>query len=110
MRKIYMTISALTVLASSQLSAISLEQARTQGVVCEGNNGLLVAQGSASADVQQLISSVNAQRQQEYQNIQQSNGSNMSDVDVMSIAAQQIAASVPSGTFVMDASGNCSQK
>lgn len=108
MRKIYMTISALTLLASSQLSAISLEQARAQGVVCEGNNGLLVAQGSASADVQQLISSVNSQRQQEYQSIQQSNGSNMSDV--MSIAAQQISSSVPSGTFVMDASGNCSQK
>lgn len=108
MHKIYMTASALTLLASANLSAITLDQARAQGVVCEGNNGLLVPQGSPSAEVQQLISSVNAQRKIEYQNIQQSNGSNMSDV--MSIAAQQIAASVPSGTYIMDASGNCSPK
>ena len=108
MRKIYMTLTALALITSANLNAVSLDAARAQGLVCEGNNGLLVPQGSPSADVQQLISSVNAQRQQEYQKIQQGNGSNMADV--MSIAAQQIAASVPSGTYVMDASGNCSPK
>ncbi|MEB3701783.1 YdbL family protein [Candidatus Bealeia paramacronuclearis] len=106
----YLTLALVTfsVFIGVELNAISLDAARAQGVVCEGNNGFLVAQGAASSDVQQLISTVNAQRTQEYQNIQSSNGSSLTDV--MSIAAQQIAGSVPSGTYIMDASGNCAPK
>lgn len=110
MYKIFFSLFAfLTLMSSFKVEAISLDQARSQGVVCEGTNGLLSPVGSPSGDVQQLIRSINAQRNQEYQAIQQSQpGTSLNQVQ--SIAAQEIMSSVPAGTYIMGPGGTCNPK
>jgi len=54
MRKLLLTLLALFSLASFKVSALSLDQARSQGLACEGNNGLLTPVGTASLEVQQF--------------------------------------------------------
>ena len=109
MRKFIFVFLALSALSSFEANALSLDQARSQGLVCEGTNGLLTHTGTCPPEVQEFIKTINAQRNQEYQKIQQKQpGSTLSDV--MSIAAQKIISSVPPGTYIMDASGNCSPK
>lgn len=108
MSKMILATLGVMTLISFDAQAIGLDQARSQGLVCEGGNGLLVPTGSPSAEVQQLIQSVNSQRNQEYSNIQANQGTSLTQVQ--SIAAQEIMDSVPRGTYIMGPGGTCRQK
>jgi hypothetical protein len=65
MKKIITAI--LLVLAMQSAWAIDLREAKTLGLVGEGNNGYLVAvQQPASAEVKALVSGVNAKRKEQF--------------------------------------------
>ncbi|MBS0271658.1 MAG: YdbL family protein [Proteobacteria bacterium] len=108
MRKFFLVILALSS-STFDLNAVSLDQARSQGLVCEGTDGLLTSVGSPSGEIQSFISTINAQRNQEYAKIQQSQPGTTLE-QVKSIAAQEIIYSVPPGTYIMNAQGNCTPK
>jgi len=61
-------------------SALDLGQARSQGLVKETANGYLVA-AKPSAEVNALVSKVNAGRKAEYQRIAKKNGTPLSVVE-----------------------------
>jgi len=54
--------------------AASLDQAKSQGMVCELPTGYLKATGSATGDVQALVKEINAGRKAEYSRIANEHG------------------------------------
>ena len=68
MRLIHLSTLGIFTLASTSSFAITLEQARANGFVCEQEDGLL-RNTSGRTDVDDLITKVNYQRLQEYQRI-----------------------------------------
>ncbi|PST94216.1 DUF1318 domain-containing protein [Photobacterium sp. NCIMB 13483] len=66
---------------SSTVLAITLQQAKQQGLVGETNTGFIAAiKSSNNADVSRLINSVNSHRQETYQAISQSHDLSLSTV------------------------------
>lgn len=63
--------------------AMSLNEARSQGAVCETTDGLLRATGG-SGDVSKLVSDTNAQRMQSYRTEAQKQGVPVADVQAIS--------------------------
>lgn len=91
------TLMALALAAATTLPAyaLDLQGARRNGQVGEKQDGYIAALQPA-ADVQALVASVNAKRQDEYRHISQQNGQ---PVDVVAkLAAQQIIAKLPAGS------------
>ncbi|MCF8483539.1 MAG: YdbL family protein [Rhodospirillum sp.] len=58
--------ASLTLAAVAPALAMSLDEARSQGLICEATDGLIRATGGGG-DVQALVNSTNAQRMQVYQ-------------------------------------------
>lgn len=59
----------LTLLSMPAAFAITLDQAKQQGMVCELPTGYLKATSGATADVERLINTINSKRKQEYARI-----------------------------------------
>ena len=74
------TILASFFIASSAF-AISLQDAKQQGLVGEQPNGYLAAVSSATAEVNQLIAKINSERKKAYQAIAAKNGTPLSSVE-----------------------------
>lgn len=91
------------VLISMPAFALDLHEARGQGQVGEKLDGY-VAAVTPGAEVNALVSDVNAKRRAEYTRISKENGQS---VDVVGkLAAPQIIQGLPAGSLVQDASGN----
>ncbi len=84
---IFYTAALLFVIASPAM-ALDLAAARAAGSVCEQADGFIAAK-SASPDVNQLVSDVNAKRRTEYAKISSQKGQTVAVVG--QLAAQQIA-------------------
>jgi uncharacterized protein YdbL (DUF1318 family) len=74
---------ALHFLAPLDLSALSLDEAKTKGLVGETVAGYLAPVGPASAEVAELVRDVNSKRKQKYFEIAQRNGTAMSAVEAL---------------------------
>lgn len=59
----------LTILSIPAAFAITLDQAKQQGMVCELPTGYLQATSGATADVDRLVNTINSKRKQEYARI-----------------------------------------
>lgn len=101
-----MKVRILPIVAAALIAmpalALDLQQARTQGLVGEKTDGYVTAI-KPSAEVNSLVSSVNAKRRTEYTKISKQNGQT-ADV-VGKLAAPQILENLPSGSQYQDASG-----
>lgn len=103
--------AALILLAAnvSPAMAQSLDELRSQGVVGERYDGLLVLRdGGASAAVRSFVEETNAKRLAIYQ--QRATEQNVPVVEVGKVYAQQIMGKAPGGTYFQDAAGNWSRK
>ncbi len=99
-------ITVLTLLPTTVM-AVSLQEAKSQGLVGEQINGYLGAVKS-SAEVQQLINSINNARKQHYNEIAQRNNTSVDIVE--KLAGKKAIEMTPSGQFVKLSSGGWVKK
>ena len=89
--------------------AISLQDAKSQGLVGEQPNGYLgLVKANASADVKAMMNDINAQRKQEYQRIAKSNNTKLDVVEAL--AGKKAIERTPSGQYVKLPSGQWAKK
>ncbi|MCL1094704.1 YdbL family protein [Shewanella kaireitica] len=94
-------------LLSFNALAISLQDAKAQGLVGEQTNGYLGLVKS-SAEAKTLVSSVNAKRKSHYQKIAKKN--NISLNDVAKLAAEKAIKGTKKGQYIQTASGKWVKK
>lgn len=96
-------IALILAMVAAPVMALDLHQARSQGMVGEKTDGY-VAAIKPSAEVNALVSEVNAKRRAEYERISKQNGQS---VDVVAkLAAPQIAKGLEAGSRYQDPSGS----
>jgi uncharacterized protein YdbL (DUF1318 family) len=83
--------------------ALTLEQAKEQGVVGEQLNGLLGTVGTASPEVQTLVSDVNSRRLKLFNEIAKDKGQPLAAVQAVS--GQEFIGKTAKGHYVQNASG-----
>ena len=95
--------------APAAVSAASLDQAKSQGLVGEQANGYLgVVAANAPADVKALVSDINQKRKQEYQAIAQRNKTSLDAVEAL--AGKKAIELTPAGQYVRLPSGQWQKK
>jgi uncharacterized protein YdbL (DUF1318 family) len=88
---------------------LTLEEAKTQGVVGEQPDGYLgVVQSGASADVQALVNDVNQKRRQMYEDIARRNSTKLEAVEML--AGKTAIDNTRPGNFVRSPSGQWVKK
>ena len=84
--------------------AISLQDAKAQGLVGEQPNGYLgLVKANAGADVKALMNNINAQRKKEYQAIARRNNTELNVVEAL--AGKKAIEMTPAGQYVKLPSG-----
>ena len=76
------TMASATMVASAA-SMMSLDEAKSQGLVGEDVNGYLAAVNTAGPKVSELLSRVNQARKAEYERIAKRNDIGLSDVELL---------------------------
>jgi uncharacterized protein YdbL (DUF1318 family) len=88
--------------------ALSLDEAKTRGLVGETVSGYIAPVSGASGDVQTLVAEVNAKRRLEYSRIAEKN---KQPVDVVAkLMAEKLFQRTAPGEYVQDASGTWKKK
>jgi uncharacterized protein YdbL (DUF1318 family) len=103
MKKSFLAVAALGMLIATSAFALDLHQARGAGQVGEKADGYVTAL-APSAEVNALVSEVNAKRQKEYTRISQQNGQSVAVVG--KLAAAEIISGLESGNRYQDANGS----
>lgn len=99
----------LGLLVSFNVSAITLQQAKSQGLVGERNDGYLgYVKKPASDEVKQLVKSVNNKRKAKFEQTASKAGATLKQVE-MSFHQRAVKATKP-GLYVQDASGKWVKK
>ena len=89
--------------------AISLQEAKAQGLVGEQANGYLgLVKSGASAEVKTLMNEINAKRKQEYQGIARRNNTELNVVEAL--AGKKAIERTPPGQYVKLPSGQWVKK
>lgn len=89
--------------------SITLDQAKSQGLVGEQTNGYLgVVVANAPADVKALVADINQKRKSEYQSIAQRNNTGVDAVEAL--AGKKAIDRTPSGQYVRLPSGQWVKK
>ena len=88
---------------------LTLEEAKTQGVVGEQPNGYLgIVQPGASAEVQALVNDVNQKRRQTYEDIARRNSTQLEAVEML--AGKTAIDNTRPGNFIQSPSGQWLKK
>jgi uncharacterized protein YdbL (DUF1318 family) len=98
-------VSAVAAAAwSAPVLALSLDEAKEQGLVGEQPDGYLgVVPGQSNPDAAALVNQINAQRRAAYQSVADSNGTTLKSVEVL--AGQKLIGRLQSGEWFQDQSG-----
>ena len=103
------TIALLGLILAGPAWAISLQEAKDQELVGEQRDGYVgLVAGTAAAEVRDLLSEVNEERQRRYQQIARDNG-----IDVQQVAAlawERAVQATRTGHYVQDENGNWVRK
>ncbi|QUG75774.1 DUF1318 domain-containing protein [Erwinia sp. E602] len=100
-------LAALLLAAAPAFAALTLDQARTQGMVGETLGGYLAAIEN-DAETQALVTRINNGRQREYARLAEQN--NLTTREVASIAGQKLVARAKAGEYVRGINGQWLQK
>lgn len=92
-------LALLLMLAAFPAQALSLSEARSEGLVGETPQGYIAPVGTPSAEVRSLVNEVNSARRAEYQVIAGKTGSSLQQVEA--VTGQRIYQQVPAGTYLM---------
>lgn len=103
-------LAALTLLISTSAFALTLDEAKQQGLVGETFSGYIAAveQTSSRQDVSGLVKEINTARIQKYTELAQTN--RMKAEDVAKIAGQKLVARAPQGEYVLGINGRWLKK
>lgn len=108
-RKFLLTAAALVVSASVAFAALSIDAAKSQGLVGEQPDGLLgIVTPSPSPELSALVGDINAERLRKYQDIAAKNGTQLSQVQA--VAGQKLITTTPPGQYIKNASGSWQAK
>ena len=94
-------------LVSSNVMALTLDEARTQGRVGETFYGYLVAL-KTDAETEKLVTDINAERKASYQQLAKQN--NVSVDDIAKLAGQKLVARAKPGEYVQGINGKWVRK
>lgn len=103
-------LAALTFLISTSAFALTLDEAKQQGLVGETFSGYIAAveQASSRQDVSGLVKEINTARTQKYTELAQTN--RMKAEEVAKIAGQKLVARAPQGEYVLGINGKWLKK
>lgn len=101
---LYFVINALF---SASAMALTLDDARTQGLVGETYNGYLVAL-KADTETQMLVKTINESRKKSYQKLAIKN--NLPVAEIEKLAGQKLVAKANSGEYIRGINGMWIQK
>ncbi len=107
MKRLAHAIFVTLLLLAAPAAAQTLEQAKAQGLVGERPDGLLGIVRQTS-EIQALVRGINGQRLDQYRDIATRTGTSLPAVQA--IAGEKAIAQSPSGSYVMDSSGNWRRK
>jgi len=98
--KALLAVLMVTVMASATMAAsmLSLDAAKSQGLVGEDANGYLAAVNAPDPEVSALLSSVNQARKVEYERIAKRNDISLSDVELL--AGRKAMEKSSSGAYI----------
>lgn len=105
--KLSLLCLSFTLLFSVQASAISLQEAKSQGLVGEQTNGYL-APVQPSVEAKNLVADINAKRKAHYENIARKN--NITADTVAKLAAQKAIEAADRGHIIQDDRGDWVKK
>ncbi|MFD1218213.1 MULTISPECIES: YdbL family protein [Microbulbifer] len=89
-------------------SAVTLNEARGQGLVGEANSGYIAVVQDSSPELEQLVAEVNAKRKREYAAIAKRNNIDISQVAAR--AAEKLESRLSRGEYYQDNLGRWKQK
>lgn len=90
--------------APSPAAALSLDEAKSQGMIGEQPNGYLgVAPGGANGQAAALVKQINAKRRAVYQSVADGNGTTLQSVEIL--AGRKLIGRVKSGQWFKDQGG-----
>lgn len=90
--------------ATSPADALSLDEARAQGLIGEQPNGYVgVVPGSGNAQAAALANQINAKRRAAYRSVAASNGTTLQSVEVL--AGSKLIGRLQPGQWLMDQNG-----
>ena len=95
---IMVCVAILWTTVASSAFALSLDEAKANGLVGEKPNGYLGAVNSSNAEAQSLIKDVNQKRRQAYEDIAKRNGTNIQAVETL--AGEKAIQNTKPGNFV----------
>lgn len=99
----------ITLLLSLPAHALSLDDAKSQGLVGERSTGYLgIVTGSPSADVKQLVNEINAKRRSLYQQKAQKAGVSTEIMELRT--GERLLQMAPAGEYIQDANGRWVRK
>ncbi|EFO0999612.1 YdbL family protein [Escherichia albertii] len=107
MKKILLVVVWIISLMSSNVMALTLNEARSQGRVGETLNGYLVAL-KTDAETQTLVKDINEARNRSYQQLAKQN--NLSTEDIAKLAGQKLVERAKPGEFVQGINGKWLRK
>lgn len=107
MKKTLLFCAFLVGLVSSNVMALTLDEARTQGRVGETFYGYLVAL-KTDAETEKLVTDINAERKASYQQLAKQN--NVSVDDIAKLAGQKLVARAKPGEYVQGINGKWVRK
>ncbi|HYD19143.1 MAG TPA: YdbL family protein [Patescibacteria group bacterium] len=100
---------ALFMTVSTAFAGLTVDAAKSQGLVGEKPDGLLgIVTASPSADVQALVNSTNSQRMDKYNGIAAKNAAPVDQIQA--VAGQKLIGATPAGEYFMNASGSWQKK
>ncbi|WP_413491774.1 YdbL family protein [Morganella psychrotolerans] len=102
--------AALTLMVSSSAFALTLDEAKQQGLAGETFSGYIAQVESAASrnDVKNLVKEINAARSQKYSELAQ--GNRMKADEVAKIAGQKLVTRAPKGEYVLGINGQWLKK
>ena len=107
MKKTLLLCAFLVGLVSSNVMALTLDEARTQGRVGETFYGYLVAL-KTDAETEKLVNDINAERKASYQQLAKQN--NVSVDDIAKLAGQKLVARAKPGEYIQGINGKWVRK
>lgn len=105
----FITVFLFSMLVVPAAFAITLQEAKSQGLVGEQRDGYVgFVVNNVPAEVSELVRQVNEERRQRYQQIAQENGITVDQV--RALAYQQAVDATQSGHYLQNASGAWARK
>lgn len=102
LNKILLGVFCSTLLIAGTAFALSLDEAKSKGLVGETQTGYLGAV-STTSEVQALINDINQKRKEKYAEIAKKNGTPLSAVEAL--AAKKAMQETAAGNYIQSASG-----